>query len=70
MRTQGWVLTQILTRLLYASRFVTHCDVSREDIDTFVDAVGVYFAQRRRVTGPMTETITPKSLESRLTVTS
>jgi threonine aldolase len=33
--------------MLYASRFVTHCDVSRADIDTFIDAVGAYFAQRR-----------------------
>jgi hypothetical protein len=33
---------QILTQMLYASRFVPHRDVSREDIDTFVDAVGVY----------------------------
>ena len=37
----------ILTQMLYASRFVTHCDVSRADIDTFIDAVGAYFAQRR-----------------------
>jgi threonine aldolase len=37
----------ILTKILDASRFVTHCDVSRDDIDTFVDAVGAYFAQRR-----------------------
>jgi threonine aldolase len=29
------------------SRLVTHHDVSREDIDTFVDAVGAYFAQQR-----------------------
>jgi threonine aldolase len=34
-------LTQILTQMLYASRFVPHCDVSRADIDTFVDAVCV-----------------------------
>jgi threonine aldolase len=37
----------ILTRISAASRFVTHCDVSREDIEVFVDAVGAYFAQRR-----------------------
>ncbi|HDR9158982.1 TPA: low-specificity L-threonine aldolase [Burkholderia vietnamiensis] len=37
----------ILTQMLYASRFVTHCDVSRADIDTFVDAVRAYFAKRR-----------------------
>ncbi len=30
------------------SRLVTHCDVSRYDIDTFVDAVDAYFAQRHR----------------------
>lgn len=41
----------ILTQMLYASRFVTHCDVSRDDIDTFIDAVGTYFAQRARVPG-------------------
>ncbi len=37
----------ILTQMLYESRFVTHCDVSRDDIDMFIDAVGTYFAQRR-----------------------
>jgi threonine aldolase len=36
----------ILAKLLYASRFVTHCDVSRGGIDTFVDAVDAYFAQQ------------------------
>jgi threonine aldolase len=36
----------ILTQMLYASRFVTHRDVSREDIDTAVDAVKAYFASR------------------------
>jgi threonine aldolase len=36
----------ILTQLgLYASRFVTHMDVSRADIDTFVAAVKTYFAK-------------------------
>jgi threonine aldolase len=30
--------------MLYASRFVTHRDVSRADIDTFVAAVKGYFA--------------------------
>ncbi|WP_250492323.1 low-specificity L-threonine aldolase [Caballeronia sp. GAWG1-1] len=34
----------ILTQMLYASRFVTHRDVSREDIDTFIGAVKDYFA--------------------------
>jgi threonine aldolase len=37
----------ILTQMLHRSRFVTHCDVTRGGIDTFVDAVGAYFAQRR-----------------------
>ena len=45
---EAWLKARgILTQMLYASRFVTHCDVSREDIDTFVDAVGAYFAQQR-----------------------
>jgi threonine aldolase len=37
----------ILAKILCASRFVTHCDVSRDGIDMFVDAVDAYFAQRR-----------------------
>jgi threonine aldolase len=36
----------ILMQMLYASRFVTHRDVSREDIDTVVHAVKAYFAAR------------------------
>ncbi|AOJ78886.1 threonine aldolase [Burkholderia ubonensis] len=45
---EAWLKERgILTQMLYASRFVTHCDVSRDDIDTFVAAVGAYFAQRR-----------------------
>ena len=45
---EAWLKERgILTQMVYASRFVTHCDVSRDDIDTFVDAVGAYFAQRR-----------------------
>jgi threonine aldolase len=36
----------ILTQMLYASRFVTHRDVSREDIDTVVRAVKEFFASR------------------------
>jgi threonine aldolase len=45
---EAWLKERgILTQMLYASRFVTHCDVSRDDIDTFVDAVGAYFAQQR-----------------------
>ena len=35
----------ILTQMLYASRFVTHMDVSRADLDTFVAAVKGYFAR-------------------------
>ncbi len=35
----------ILTQMLYASRFVTHLDVSSADIDTFVAAVKSYFAR-------------------------
>ena len=45
---EAWLKARgILTHMLYASRFVTHCDVSRDDIDTFIDAVRAYFAQRR-----------------------
>ncbi len=36
---------RILTQMLYASRFVIHRDVSREDIDTVVRAVKEYFAR-------------------------
>ncbi|CAN0628075.1 low-specificity L-threonine aldolase [Burkholderia multivorans] len=44
---EAWLKARgILTQMLYASRFVTHCDVSRDDIDAFVAAVGAYFAQR------------------------
>ncbi|AET88942.1 MULTISPECIES: low-specificity L-threonine aldolase [Caballeronia] len=35
----------ILTQMLYASRFVTHRDVSREDIDTVIRAVKDYFTR-------------------------
>lgn len=35
----------ILTQMLYASRFVTHLDVSAADIDTFIAAVKGYFAR-------------------------
>ncbi|WP_431824062.1 low-specificity L-threonine aldolase [Burkholderia sp. F1] len=45
---EAWLKERgILTQMLYASRFVTHCDVSRDDVDTFIAAVGAYFAQRR-----------------------
>ena len=44
---EAWLKERgILTQMLYASRFVTHCDVSSADIDTFVRAVGEYFAKR------------------------
>ncbi|WP_414440396.1 low-specificity L-threonine aldolase [Burkholderia sp. 22PA0106] len=46
---EAWLKARgILTQMLYASRFVTHRDVSGEDIDTFVAAVGAFFAQARR----------------------
>ncbi|MDR5813191.1 MULTISPECIES: low-specificity L-threonine aldolase [unclassified Caballeronia] len=35
----------ILMQMLYASRFVTHRDVSREDVDTVIQAVKGYFAR-------------------------
>jgi threonine aldolase len=42
---EAWLKERgILTQMLYASRFVTHRDVSRADIDTFVAAVKGYFA--------------------------
>ncbi|WP_248322128.1 low-specificity L-threonine aldolase [Caballeronia sp. Sq4a] len=42
---EAWLKERgILTQMLYASRFVTHRDVSREDIDTVIDAVKAYFA--------------------------
>ncbi|WP_109480906.1 low-specificity L-threonine aldolase [Paraburkholderia sp. C35] len=43
---EAWLKERgILTQMLYASRFVTHMDVSRADIDTFVMAVKDYFAR-------------------------
>jgi threonine aldolase len=43
---EAWLKERgILTQMLYASRFVTHRDVTRDDIDTFVAAVKGYFAQ-------------------------
>jgi threonine aldolase len=45
---EAWLRQRgILTQMVYASRFVTHCDVSRNDVDTFVESVGAYFEQRR-----------------------
>ncbi len=42
---EAWLKERgVLTQMLYASRFVTHRDVSREDIDTVIDAVKAYFA--------------------------
>jgi threonine aldolase len=44
---EAWLKDRgILTQMLYASRFVTHLDVSAADIDTFVEAVKGYFASR------------------------
>ncbi|RKT13542.1 L-threonine aldolase [Paraburkholderia sp. RAU2J] len=43
---EAWLKAQgILTQMLYASRFATHKDVSRADIDTFLSAVRAYFAR-------------------------
>ncbi|WP_028228327.1 low-specificity L-threonine aldolase [Paraburkholderia ferrariae] len=43
---EAWLKERgILTQMLYASRFVTHLDVSAADIDTFVAAVKSYFAR-------------------------
>jgi threonine aldolase len=42
---EAWLKERgVLTQMVYASRFVTHMDVSRADIDTFVSAVKGYFA--------------------------
>ncbi|MDR5854378.1 low-specificity L-threonine aldolase [Caballeronia sp. LZ062] len=42
---EAWLKERgILTQMLYASRFVTHRDVSREGIDTVIQAVKAYFA--------------------------
>jgi len=43
---EAWLKERgILTQMLYASRFVTHKDVSRADIDKFVAAVKMYFVR-------------------------
>jgi threonine aldolase len=43
---EAWLSERgMLTQMLYASRFVTHMDVSRADIDTFLLAVKAYFAR-------------------------
>ncbi len=43
---EAWLKERgILVQMLYASRFVTHMDVSRDDIDTFVAAAKGYFAR-------------------------
>jgi threonine aldolase len=43
---EAWLKERgILTQVLYASRFVTHMDVTRADIETFVSAVKAYFAK-------------------------
>lgn len=44
---QQWLKKSgIVTEILPTTRFVTHCDVSRDDVETVVNAVGAYFAQR------------------------
>lgn len=43
---EAWLKERgILTQMLYATRFVTHLDVSAADVDTFVGAVKGYFAR-------------------------
>jgi threonine aldolase len=43
---EAWLKERgILTQMLYASRFVTHMDVTQADIGTFVSAVKAYFAK-------------------------
>jgi len=43
---EAWLRERgILTQMLYASRFVTHMDVSRTEVDTFLSAVKAYFAR-------------------------
>jgi threonine aldolase len=43
---EAWLKERgILTQMLYASRFVTHLDLTRADIDTFVASVKQYFAR-------------------------
>ncbi|WP_233866797.1 low-specificity L-threonine aldolase [Paraburkholderia adhaesiva] len=43
---EAWLKERgILTQMLYASRFVTHLDVSAADVDTFVETVKAYFAR-------------------------
>ena len=43
---EAWLKERgILTQVLYASRFVTHMDVTQADIDTFVASVKQYFTR-------------------------
>jgi len=43
---EAWLKERgMLTQMLYASRFVTHLDVSAADVDAFVEAVKAYFAR-------------------------
>jgi threonine aldolase len=43
---EAWLKERgMLTQMLYASRFVTHLDVSAADVDQFVEAVKAYFAR-------------------------
>jgi threonine aldolase len=46
---QAWLNERgILTQIRPVSRFVTHLDVSCDDIDTFIDTTSAYFAQRKQ----------------------
>lgn len=46
---EAWLKARgILTQMVYASRFVTHMDVSRSDIDLFVAALKTYFQTATR----------------------
>ena len=41
---EAWLKARgILTQMVYSSRFVTHMDVTRSDIDVFVSALKAYF---------------------------
>ncbi|ORV13483.1 low-specificity L-threonine aldolase [Mycobacterium celatum] len=43
---EAWLKERgILTQMLYSSRFVTHLDVSADDVDTFVAVVREYFTR-------------------------
>ncbi len=45
---EAWLAErEILAQIQPVTRLVTHLDVSRDDVDTFIAAVGTYFAQQR-----------------------